>query len=169
MHEISLYQISQKFIDLENKLIESGGEIDEEKELILKEITELLQTKVDGCVGFVQRQNDVLSAIDGRIDYLNGIKAARKKALERFSGYVVSCMDHMKVVKLEGELSKITIRKPAKVVMITNEDDLPIDCLNIQTITTKKPDKKLIKQKLEAGEEIPGAKIIEGARNPIFK
>lgn len=167
--DITLYNISQQFLDLEKTLLECGGEINDDKELILEEISGLLQSKVDGCVGFVKKQSDIIIAIEKRIEELQELKTSREKVIGKFSDYVLGCMDIMKKEKLEGEFSKISIRKPPKIVEIVNEDDLPIDCLNIQTVTTKKPDKKLIKDKIESGEEVPGAKISFGQRKVIFK
>jgi hypothetical protein len=167
--ELSLYNISSQFLELEQKLIDQGGEVTEQDEIILKEINELLLNKVDSCVGFVQKQENFIDAIDSRINELQELKNKVKKGLEKFEDYAINCMEAMNKKELKGEFWKIVLPKRRESVEIFDIDQLPIDVIRVETIIKHSPDKKLIKEKIKAGEEVAGAKIVLGKQTISFK
>ncbi|MCH8156814.1 MAG: hypothetical protein IID18_03520, partial [Nitrospinae bacterium] len=68
-NDLSLYGITDELSALEQILESEAGELSDEWVQMLNEITPILEHKVDGCVGFYNKEKDL-------------IKLAREKARE---------------------------------------------------------------------------------------
>lgn len=167
--KVSLYGITETLKGLEKAIAEAGGEVTEETEAMLEQISVELSQKTDGVVGWVQSQEDFVEAIEKRIGELVDLKAKTKKSLENFNNYVLTCMDRMGVTKIEGDFSVVNIPKPRSVVEIIDENSLPLDYIKTETKKITKVDKKAIGDSLKKEIEVPGAKLSMGTRKPKFK
>lgn len=167
--EVTLYGITEELKAIEETVIDSGGEITPEAEEALKGLEVLLQEKTDGVVGFATSQVDFIEKIDKRIAELQALKTRTTNGLTRFNEYVINCMMRMEKKKIEGNMTSITLPKPRTVVEITDENALPVDMLNIKEVTTKKPNKTKIKEHLEAGNQITGARLSTSKQSIKYK
>lgn len=88
----------------------------------------------------------------------------RAKTLERNAGAckerVVWCMENIGKKSLKRPLFTITRQAGRQIAAIDSVDDLPDDYL--VTKTTTAPDKKLILERLKAGEAVPGCHLDNG-------
>lgn len=167
--DVTLWGITSELRAIEQALINNGGEIDEEKEQLMERLNQVLSTKVDGVVNFVRSQEDFVESIDKRIEELKKLKTKILNGMKRFDSYVLNCMDSQGVVKLEGQFDQIMIRKPAQVLEIVNEDDIPLEFLSVETKEIRKIDTAKIKELLKKGETVPGATLVFGKRSPTYK
>lgn len=170
MSDLNLYKITEKINELDGKILESGGEVTEETESLLKDLSELLNNKVGGCVGYVKKQNDLLTRCNEEIKNLNSFKNSITKKLEYFDTYVISCLKNNKAKEFTNGISVIKLRKPAKVLEITNSKSIPVDFIEV----VKTPDKvKVLTNELKAalknGLEVDGVKLINGQQKVIYK
>jgi len=60
MENKSLYEITTELEAFNDLLEESGGEITEENEALMLRVNDLLTTKLDSCVSYMERENDLL-------------------------------------------------------------------------------------------------------------
>lgn len=79
----------------------------------------------------------------------------KEERLKRFLGDFLAKTG---LEKVEGSLGKISLRK-SKSVEVYDAVKLPNECLNVTH--TYKPDKNKIKELINSGVEIPGARIVE--------
>ena len=61
--KVSLYGITEKIELLEQLLANDFGEVSEVTETLTMEITEMLTTKTDSIVGYMNRESDTLNLI----------------------------------------------------------------------------------------------------------
>lgn len=162
----SLYSISEEFSLTLEELMLSEGEIDENQEKKLSEIQSLLSSKTDSIVGWVKSQEDLIALADQRIKELQAFKAAINSKLDKFDVYANNCMNRLNVSKLEGTLSAIKKRKPTKVVVIHNENEIPLDF-----IKTPEPKAEIMIQEIgkaiKSGQAVPGASLQDSKKISI--
>ena len=164
---LSLFKIGAGLKEVENSIEMAGGEITIDEESVMELLTEALTTKADGVVEYIKSKEATLDTINRRIKEFTDLKAREQKKLAKFNEYVVTCMDMMGVDKIEGNLAKVSIRKPVKVVNITDEALISDEYIKEKIIS--KIDIATIKEKLKLGKAIGGAELIDGVRKATFK
>jgi hypothetical protein len=162
---ISLYEISEEFNKLEDLILESGGEISEEQEELVAYFENLLTTKTDNMVQFVQKLEDEIDLADKHIKRLNAYKQARKAAIERLKTYTADCMKKLSKTNLKGDLCEIKLRTPLKKVEIYDESKIPSHFIK----TTYSVSADAVKKVLNEGVEVSGARLVDGKISVQFK
>lgn len=162
---MNLYEITEEFNKLNEMLSESGGELTEEIENLEFYIQNLLTTKTDGMVYYVNSLEDDIEKADKHIARLQAYKKIRKNAISTLKNYTADCMTKLGKKKLKGEINEISISKPRKVVKITDPDKIPVHLLN----TTVNPNLTEIKKVLDLGVEIKGAELVNAKTSVKFK
>ena len=165
----TLYGLTQELVELENSLMESGGEISVDQEAIMVRLGEALTAKTDNIVGFVKKQEDTIQAFANRIDELKTAQNKYLKGLDKFNEYVINCMKQRGVTEIKGQLTTIKMRKPTKIVEILNADNIPQEFIKTTTKTTTSVDKTKVKNALKNGEEISGAQLSDGKISVKFQ
>lgn len=161
---MKLYEISDQFKELE-KL----EDIDQE---ILSDTLESLTADFNDkslsvASYFLNLDSDIvqLKEAEKRI-------ADRRKAIENRSkslkDYLLSNMERLEMTEISCPEFKITIRKPQKVVNITN-DSLIGEKYHKVIPESWSADKMEIKQALKNGEVIRGAELVDGKSSLIIK
>lgn len=162
---MNLYDISTEFTALEELLMMDGGEITEAHQELETMVSALLLAKADNMVNFIQKLEDEMDLADAHIKRIQLYKKARANAIESLKGYVKVSLDKMNKDEVEGVMGSISIRKAPKVVDITNEDLIPPQFIRTKTEVSKTD----LAKALKAGEEIEGARLIDGKRSVQFK
>jgi hypothetical protein len=164
---LSLFKIGAGLREIESSIEMAGGEVTLNDEVVIEALTEALTTKADGVVEYIKSKEATLDTINQRIKEFTELKGREQKKLMQFNEYVVTCMDMMGVDKIEGNLAKVSIRKPVKVVNITSEKLL--DSQYIKEKVISRIDKDKIKDELKLGKAVEGAELIDGKRKATFK
>lgn len=167
MANISLYDITEEFAALEKMLFEDGGEIGEESEALEKYASELLQSKTDAMVHFVQKMKDEEALADQHIKRLQDYKKARTNAVARLESYAILCLEKLDKDKVLGLMAEISTRKPSKAVSILDVEKIPAQFITVETVV--KVDKKAIADAIKKGESVTGAELIDGKKSVAFK
>lgn len=155
----SLYGITAELSALEAALEDADATI-ELSPAVMAGLIEQIQDKTDAVVGFQNYLEDQILAIETRVKELTDYKRAVVAKMDRLDSYVASCLKQLGTNKIEGKLATIKRRAPVDVVVITSENDLPMEFLR----TKVEPEKTKIKAALKAGQEVPGA-IIEKSQS----
>lgn len=151
-----LYKLTGQLKELE--ILVSKEEVPAEQvEDTLKVIEGDFEEKAINIIKVVKNQQPSIDAMDNEIARLNRMKKSIASKMENLKEYLRTNMEASGISKIECPLFTITCKKPADVVIITDEDELPDDL--VTTKTTVSPDKKVILKKLKAGEDVPGAHL----------
>lgn len=158
MSNLSLYNITDKFVEIMDKVQE--GEITEEQYNELgQELAIALQNKSIGIIGYLQNEEALIDAVDVQIKRLQDLKKQKTNNLDKFKQYVKENMEKLGITKLETEIGKMSIAKNPLSIEIANEDEIPSEFK--QEVMTVKIDKTAIKNHFkETGEIVPGTRII---------
>lgn len=155
---ISLYQIEQDHLQLVEQLIENGGELTPELEQALALNKENLTTKGTNYAFVIRDLSGDVDKINAEIERLEALKKSRVNTIDRLKNALLVAMKVFEVEKIEGPIMNISLRK-SKQVVIDNEAQIPrMYKIWEETFT---PDKKQIKQAIDAGLTVPGARLQE--------
>lgn len=158
MSNLSLYNITDKFIEIMDK-VQDGEITEEEYNELGQELAVALQNKSIGIIGYIQNKEALIDAVDIQIKRLQELKKAESNSIDKFKQYVKENMEKLGIQKLETEIGKMSITKNPISIEIQNEDEIPADFK--QEVVTTKIDKTAIKNYFkETGEIVPGARII---------
>lgn len=131
----------------------------------LDAIDDEMDEKLANCGAFIKQLTAEADALDAEIKSLKNRSAAKKREIDRFKTYIMACMEHADVKKVDKPLAKLSIRTNAESVSVSNEqafvswaqlsnrDDL---------LRYAAPDinKTAVKAALNDGQDIPGCQIV---------
>lgn len=153
----SLYAIEQDYLILSNKIEEAEGELTPELEEALKINEKDLQKKSIGYLEIIKSKEAFNGLIDAEIKRLQAMKKKNNNLVDRLKSNLLGA------VELFGEYTVGTVtfgtRKTSR-LEITDEDAIKKE-FKISKVTTS-IDKAAIKKAIKDGEEVKGAKLING-------
>lgn len=159
MSNLSLYNITNKFVEIMNKA-EEGELTEEEYNELGEELALELQNKSANIIGYTQNKEALIDAIDVQIKRLQELKKSEQNGLDKFKQYVKENMEKLGIEKIGTELGILSIAKNPMSVEIENEDEIPSEFK--QEVVTVKIDKTAIKNHFkETGEIVAGTKIVD--------
>jgi hypothetical protein len=165
-----LYEISKDFIELQSAA-EDAENVDENMLIALQDTMEGVQLsfeeKAQNIVNVMKNVTTSVSSIDEEIKRLQSKKTTIKNKEECFKNYLRENMEKTGINKIECPLFTITLSKPAQVVEIIDELELPDDVIEIETKI--KPNKAEIKKLLQSGEDLSGAVLVDAKRRLTIK
>lgn len=154
----NLFQISKDLL-----MVFESLEVDEETGEILNfqaldELTQQFESKAENIALFTQELDAQADAIKQKEKNLSDRRKSLEKKSESLKKYLMNEMEVTGKQKIETDMVKIRVSHRS-IVDVWNEEELPVQYLNIKE--TKSPDKKLIKQAIDSGMEIPGARLVD--------
>ncbi len=156
---MNLYNISTEYLKLRNELIESMGELTPELETALTINQEDLEKKGLAYGFIIKNIDNDIATIDSEIERLTLLKKSRNNAIDRLKNTLKTAMELFEITKIESPLLKISFLKSKSVEVL----DLKLLDAKYKKTSTPEPvttaDKKLIKEAIEAGETVTGAKL----------
>ena len=158
MSNLSLYNITNRFVELMDKAQE--GELTEEEYNELgNELALELKNKSSNIIGYIKNSESLLEAMKAEEKRLADIRKQGEKKLDKFYKYVKENMERLGLQEIPTELGKLKITKNPMSIEIENEDEIPTEFK--KEITTTQIDKTAIKNNFKnTGEIIPGIRII---------
>lgn len=155
----SLVAIVKDFHALDDLLIETGGELCPTLENWLQINEHNLAEKVDNYKLYMEH-------LDSRVDYFKGIKEqcntaqnSLKGMIERMKNNLKFTMENLNVDELKGEMFRFKLSKKSQKIAVENEGLVPAKFG--KEVTTTVLDMEMIEKAIEAGETVPGIKILE--------
>ena len=105
-------------------------------------------------------------AIDAEIERLQARKAKNLKAAQGLRDYVLTCMRTADVQKIETPMFTFAQRKNPAAVELGDLAELPAEYWRTPEPKppVAAPDKVAIKAALQAGQDVPGAKLVQGVK-----
>jgi hypothetical protein len=161
---MNLYDLANEYAALEEMLQLDGGEMTATHEQLEVYITEMLTTKVDGYVQFMQKLEDEVELGKKHIARIQAYKKARENAIENLREYAGFALKRMGKEKVTGEMGSISLRKPSKVLLIEKELEVPEDYCHYERVIDKAKLKEALKH-----DDISGARLIDGKSSVMIK
>lgn len=158
----ALYQIANDFA----KLTDS----DMDPEMIsdtLDGIEWELEAKVEQILAACKNEQAYAEILKEESKNLAERAKSTENRVARMMEYVAKSLKTAGKKSLKAGIHQVTIRAPSKSVEITDASALPAEYVEYET--TIKADKLAIKHQIEAGIEIPGARIKIGKPSLIIK
>ena len=130
---------------------------------------EVIEDSISAIKGELTDKAEALAAfilnMDSDIEQLQAHKAkvdaaikSKKKRQEWLKDYLRWNMESCGISKIECPLFKVSLRRPVKSVMVSDESKLPDGCIRVK----REPDKTEIKKRLQADMDVPGASLVDG-------
>ena len=159
MSNLSLYDITNKFVELMDKAQEGQLTEDEYNELG-NELALELQNKSSNIIGYIKNSESLLEAMKAEEKRLGDMRKQGEKKLEKFYQYVKENMQRLGLEEIPTELGKLKITKNPMSIEIENEDEIPSEFK--KEVVTTQIDKAAIKNHFkDTGEIVPGIRIID--------
>jgi hypothetical protein len=163
----ALYLIANQYLSLAEKLADGDFDAQTIADTIeASGISDELAVKAQG-IEFVARsaeQHHVV--IDAEIARLQALKTQRTKVADGLRAYLLDNMQRTGIEKIDCPLFSINIRKNPPAVEIIDQLSLPAKFMVTPEPVppVAKPDKKAIGEALKSGEEVTGARLVQGVR-----
>lgn len=158
----NLYQIDSQIYDLltlpESEIVDEDGVVIRD---VWKELEALQGERADKLVNSMrvaQEMEENAKALNEEIARLTVRKRAFQDRAQAIKERVALSMSNADEKRIENSTARITLTR-SKSVDIIDETELPLQFL--RTKTTVEADKKAIGERLKAGEEVPGARLVE--------
>ena len=157
MSNLNIYQISNEYLELSQKLIESEGELTPELELELSINSEQLEQKGRGYGYVIKQFEDEELILKSEIERLTKMLKSRTTAKERIKTTLLNAMQLFSIEKIETPTLKISLRKSTSVDI--PDVDLLDSWFKVEKVTIS-ADKKEIKKAIEEGKNVIGATLV---------
>lgn len=158
----NLYQIDSKIYDLltlpESEIVDEDGVVIRDVWSELEELQGERTDKLINSMRVAQEMDENAKALDEEIARLTVRQKYFEARAKKIREHVAISMSNANEKRVENSTARITLTR-SKEVKIIDETELPLQFL--RTKTTVKADKKAIGEKLKAGEEVPGARLVE--------
>lgn len=170
MTSISLYQLSGEYLALMHKLDSLDLDADTIRDTIeASGITDQLEIKAQGYEMVARAAVQFVPAIDAEITRLQALKAGRERVAAHLRNALKSNMESMGIERISCPFFTISIAKNPPSVDIFDLLSLPAQYM--VTPTPKPPvfapDKIAISEAIKAGDDVPGARIVQNTRLKI--
>ena len=158
----NIYQIDSQIYDLltlpESEIVDEDGVVIRD---VWKELEELQGERTDKLINsmrIAQEMDETAKALNEEIARLTVRQKYFEARAKKIREHVAISMNNANEKRVENTIARITLTR-SKSVDIVDETELPLQFL--RTKTTVEADKKAIGEKLKAGEEVPGARLVE--------
>ena len=156
MSDLTLYNITNKFVELMNKAEELTEE--EVQEIGVELEQELLQ-KSSNIIAYIKNAEGLINAIKEEETRLETMRKAGENKLEKFKSYVLDNMNRLGLVDIQTSLGNLKVAKNPMSIEVLNEDEIPAEFK--KEVTKITVDKTAIKNHFkETGEIVAGTKVV---------
>lgn len=154
----SIYNISNQYLELMQRIEDNDGEMDEELSEALAINEKELTTKAVNYTYIMKEYEDEASRVDREIERLTKIKNRAVKNREDLKARISEAMQKYGIEKIESGFAKLYFKK-TKALVIQDETKVPSGYLKTKETTTI--DKAGLKKAVEAGLQFEGIWIQE--------
>ena len=167
---VALYQIANQYLELAAKL----DMMDLDTQTIIDTIDasgiqDEFNLKAQGILHIASEAEKYTPLIDMEIERLQALKASRAKLAQGLRDYLLVNMERSGIQKITCPLFSLSIRHNPPAVEVLDSAALPP--VYWRTPEPRPPvaviDKLAIKQALQAGKEVPGARLVQHTRLDI--
>lgn len=152
----SLYEIQQEYLDIEQALFESGGEVTDELAEAMALNESDMHEKADAYAHIINQKEGRIAALDAEIKRLQDRKKVERNSIDRLKDRLAQAVSMFGA--FDTTLHKYSNRKSTS-VEVDSVDELPP--VFVVEKVSRSADKAEIKKALKAGDNVPGARLVE--------
>lgn len=119
--------------------------------------------KFDGIMALVRNLEGQAKTLVDEVARLSDRKKSFDSQARHLKNYILQCMQAASLKTFKTERNTLTVRKGSLSVVFDNIDEIPTEYGDVMTSFT--PDRKKIKEAIEAGKEVKGAHLETGAES----
>lgn len=162
----SVYALGQEFQALDDILLETGeGATEDDATVVAQWLADLegsFEDKLRNCIAWVREQEGAADVAEAEAKRLKRLAEVRRNAVARLKDTIREVFDAQGIKRIDTDLGAVRIvanggKAPLLLDETINVDALPEGCKRVVV----EPVKDEIRKRLEAGEQIPGARIGE--------
>lgn len=155
----TLYNIQMEHMQVMQMLEDNGGEITPEIEESLELNESEFEAKAASYGYVIKSFEDEIESTQKEIERLQKRIKQKQNSCDYIAERLKTAMLQFGKTKFEKNNLTLSLRKSTS-VQIENEDALDRRFVKESTVVTCRPDKKLIKEAIEAGEVVTGAELV---------
>lgn len=163
----SLFNLTGQYLELAHQLADGDFDATTIADTIdASGIVDQIELKAQ-ALEFVARGAESHNAtIDAEIARLMALKAHRTKTAAALRDYIKRSMEAMQIERIECPLFVISIRKNPAAVEVFDSLSIPSEFMFTPEPKppVAQPDKKAIAAAIKAGQDVPGAKLVQNTR-----
>ena len=159
---MKLYEIIGDLKALEESDIEGQALID-----TLESVQGEFNDKAVSILKIVENLNGDTAQIDAEIKRLQDRKRLIQNRQKSMRDYLLRNMQAAGISKISCPLFTASLRRGSESVQIDDVSIIPDELVKVEV--SEKPDKRAIKEKLKAGEDIPGVSLVRGETTILIK
>ena len=154
--------IAAELQDIVARIESAGGECDDETLAALQSWSAALEVKAESIAHVKLRLEVDAGYWQQYEDAARAMRKSKEAAVKRLTEYLARCMSvaGVKSIKKDDGLFSISLVAGRASCQITDEKKLPFDMVDVVELI--KPRKKEIQERLEAGDQVPGAMLEYG-------
>lgn len=158
MSNLSLYNITNKFVELMNKT-ENEELTEEEIQTLGAELEQELLNKSSNIIAYIKNAESLVNAIKDEETRLEEMRKTGEKKLEKFKSYVLDNMNRLGIIEIPTSLGSLKVAKNPISIEVINEDEVPADFK--KEVVKISVDKTAIKKHFnETGEIVAGTRVV---------
>lgn len=170
MEKLTLYQLTEQQQQIEDLLIENGGELTPEIEQLMESTSEALAVKVDGYNHIIRRLEGFAASAKAEKERLAKLQKVAENGVKAIKAHIADVMQAQGISKLESATCKIGFRRTESVAITDEELLLRPYRHTVDTIAPTLPewvkvsidiDKTALKAYIKAGHPVLGAEVEE--------
>lgn len=155
-----LYELTGNYLALLDQAIdEETGLVRPEFEKALAELEGTIEAKLEGCAKALKMLASDAESLEAEVARLEKRRSSLMNNADRLKEYMRTNMIVSKIDKLKTKLFTIYLSKPKDHVVIENMELVPEQFLKPQPA---KPDLMKIKEQMQEGLNVPGARLATG-------
>lgn len=157
----SLYSLADTFRELQSRDDLDPAAIKD----TLDAINDSMADKIDNIASWMDSNDADIDFYTKKIKLLQQAKKSLESKNKSLNQYIVDSLDQANMKKIKTDNHIVTTRNYRASTVIEDIHDLPVDY--IERVVTDKPKKTEIYQKLKAGEDVPGARLVSNRKAVI--
>lgn len=157
---LTLYEIETDLMAWQDTLeLAESPEANAEIQARVTDYLNLAMEKRDRFTDFLKHLAHLEEAAKVEEQRMKKRREGFERVRERLEGYAVHTMETLKVKKLDGHISTLTLRKNPDSVDIVDAALIPAEFKRTPPPPAPVPDKVAIKKALDSGQVVPGADL----------
>ena len=161
----ALYQLSTQYRALAEQLADGDFDAQTVSDTIeASGIVDAIEIKAQGLEYVARAATQYVPAIDAEIARLQALKVQRERVAQGLRDYLKLNMETAGIEKITCPFFTISIAKNPPAVDIFDPLSLPAKFMVLPEPKPAAPDKTAISLAIKAGEDVPGAKLVQGTR-----
>jgi hypothetical protein len=161
----TLYKLTEQYRGL--IVLDDEDIPDEVVQDTLEALTGDIQEKSMNVAAYCRNLEAAADAIDDAAKQMKDRAAKARKRADSVRAYLLNNMQACGISKIGCPYFSITVKKNPPSVVVFDESEVPADLMVQKPPPPPSPDKTAIKERLKAGEAVPGCRLEQGVRLEI--